>query len=173
MEIVEFHERLKEHCKYNGDLDDCRACWFRRYCFTNKNEMTKEILDEALLRFSQPSETAISERLEDIENTYGEYVARVEMEKSRYIKLSILTTALTVALSIAFLATVAIVYSRWGRGGEEMRDCETCLHSRRIISENGFHAICCLSSVQERKCIIGDGSKYESLKDLTEKGVKK
>lgn len=33
--------------------------------------------------------------------------------------------------------------------------CDNCLNSRRIISENGLHSVCCLSEDVAVKCIIG------------------
>ena len=33
--------------------------------------------------------------------------------------------------------------------------CDNCLNSRRIISENGMHSICCLSEKLAVDCIIG------------------
>ena len=37
--------------------------------------------------------------------------------------------------------------------------CNTCLNTRVVLSENGFHYICCLSSRKANKCII-DGRYY-------------
>lgn len=33
--------------------------------------------------------------------------------------------------------------------------CDRCLNSRRIVSENGFHSICCLSEKKSVDCITG------------------
>ena len=33
--------------------------------------------------------------------------------------------------------------------------CDGCLNSRRIISENGLHSICCLSEKKAMDCIMG------------------
>ena len=33
--------------------------------------------------------------------------------------------------------------------------CDGCLNSRRIVSENGFHSICCLSEKKAIDCITG------------------
>lgn len=33
--------------------------------------------------------------------------------------------------------------------------CDDCLNSRRIISENGLHSVCCLSENVAVECIIG------------------
>lgn len=30
--------------------------------------------------------------------------------------------------------------------------CDNCLHSRRIISENGMHSVCCLSEKEAMEC---------------------
>lgn len=44
-----------------------------------------------------------------------------------------------------------------------MRDCDKCLHSRMIISENGFHSVCCLPSKQATDCLIGKKSQFATL----------
>lgn len=31
--------------------------------------------------------------------------------------------------------------------------CDTCIFSRRIVSENGFHSICCLSDNEVKECL--------------------
>ena len=31
--------------------------------------------------------------------------------------------------------------------------CDSCLHSRTIVSENGFHSICCLSDKDALECL--------------------
>lgn len=41
--------------------------------------------------------------------------------------------------------------------------CDTCLKSRPIISENGIHYICCLSSRSANNCISGKKDKYISI----------
>ncbi len=33
--------------------------------------------------------------------------------------------------------------------------CDNCLNARRVISENGFHSICCLSEKVAMNCIMG------------------
>ena len=32
--------------------------------------------------------------------------------------------------------------------------CDNCLNSRRIISENGLHSICCLSEKKAMECLM-------------------
>lgn len=44
-----------------------------------------------------------------------------------------------------------------------MKDCEKCLHSRMIISENGYHSVCCLSSKAAINCMIGKKSQFTTL----------
>lgn len=44
-----------------------------------------------------------------------------------------------------------------------MKKCEECLHSRPIISENGYHYICCLSSKKATDCMIGKESQFVTL----------
>ena len=39
--------------------------------------------------------------------------------------------------------------------------CETCLYSRIVISENGYHRICALSDKKAIECIINDYKHYE------------
>lgn len=43
---------------------------------------------------------------------------------------------------------------------EWMSECETCLNSRPIISENGLHRVCCLSSKKAVDCITGKKKYY-------------
>ena len=44
-----------------------------------------------------------------------------------------------------------------------MRDCDKCLHSRLIISENGYHYACCLSQKKAVDCMIGEKSWFVTL----------
>ena len=39
--------------------------------------------------------------------------------------------------------------------------CDYCLNSRQVISENGTHYICCLSSQQIKKCLTGTKDYFE------------
>ena len=41
--------------------------------------------------------------------------------------------------------------------------CETCANSRIVVSENGFHPICCLSEKKAIDCHIGTKDHYISL----------
>lgn len=45
-----------------------------------------------------------------------------------------------------------------------MNKCEECLNSRQIISENGYHATCCLSSKKAVDCMIGKKNYFITLK---------
>ena len=45
-----------------------------------------------------------------------------------------------------------------------MKDCEKCLHSRPIISENGYHAVCCLSQKKAVNCMMGKKNHFVALK---------
>jgi hypothetical protein len=45
-----------------------------------------------------------------------------------------------------------------------MQKCEKCLNSRTIISENGHHAVCCLSQKKAMDCIMGNKSSFISVK---------
>lgn len=42
----------------------------------------------------------------------------------------------------------------------ELDRCDMCLNSRHIISENGFHPICCLSEKKSLECITGKKDHY-------------
>lgn len=44
--------------------------------------------------------------------------------------------------------------------------CETCLNSRTVISENGYHFVCALSDKKAVSCITNDYKYYA-------RGVKK
>lgn len=46
--------------------------------------------------------------------------------------------------------------------------CDICLRSRLIISENGYHSICCLSSKQAVNCIMNNYNKYITLPEKEE-----
>lgn len=46
--------------------------------------------------------------------------------------------------------------------------CDTCLHSRVIISENSCHSICWLSSKQAVKCMMNNYNKYITLPEKEE-----
>lgn len=39
-----------------------------------------------------------------------------------------------------------------------MNKCEECVHSRPIISENGYHSVCCLSLNAMVDCLMGKKS---------------
>ena len=47
-----------------------------------------------------------------------------------------------------------------------MKKCEECLYSRLIVSENGYHAACCLSQKKAVDCMTGKKSQFISLKIL-------
>lgn len=44
-----------------------------------------------------------------------------------------------------------------------MDKCEKCLHSRPIISENGYHSVCCLSQRAAMNCIMGKKNHFVTL----------
>ena len=46
--------------------------------------------------------------------------------------------------------------------------CDTYLRSHVIISENGYHSICCLSSKQAVKCMMNNYNKYITLPEKGE-----
>lgn len=41
-----------------------------------------------------------------------------------------------------------------------MNKCEECVHSRPIISENGYHSVCCLSQKAMVDCLMGKKSQF-------------
>ena len=45
-----------------------------------------------------------------------------------------------------------------------MSKCEECLHSRLIVSENGYHAICCLPEKKAIDCMTDKESYFVSVK---------
>ena len=45
-----------------------------------------------------------------------------------------------------------------------MQKCEECLNSRPIISENGYHAVCCLSQKKAMDCMMGKKNHFVSVK---------
>ena len=44
--------------------------------------------------------------------------------------------------------------------------CDGCLNSRRVISENGYHSVCCLSQKKAIECFMNHRSDYVGLNDL-------
>lgn len=38
--------------------------------------------------------------------------------------------------------------------------CDTCINARAILSENGWHRVCNLSSKSALRCITGEKSQY-------------
>ena len=47
--------------------------------------------------------------------------------------------------------------------------CDTCLHARSVISENGMHYVCCLSDKEVLYCLTGQEDSY--VKNPMKKGV--
>lgn len=45
-----------------------------------------------------------------------------------------------------------------------IENCEVCLNSRLIISENGYHSICCLSDKKAMDCMSGKKNYFVTLK---------
>ena len=52
---------------------------------------------------------------------------------------------------------------KWFCEGRIMKDCEKCLHSRLIVSENGYHSVCCLSQKKAVDCMTGKKSQFTTL----------
>ena len=38
--------------------------------------------------------------------------------------------------------------------------CAMCLNSRPVVSENGWHVVCCLASKSEMNCLTGKRDKF-------------
>ena len=45
-----------------------------------------------------------------------------------------------------------------------MKKCEESLCSRMIVSENGYHAVCCLSQKKVMDCLMGKKSYFATVK---------
>ena len=41
-----------------------------------------------------------------------------------------------------------------------MERCESCLDSRCVVSENGFHYCCCLKEEEAMECLLGKVDHY-------------
>lgn len=46
--------------------------------------------------------------------------------------------------------------------------CDSCVYSRIVVSENGFHHLCGLSSTKAVKCLTGHTEYYKALRDETD-----
>ena len=53
-----------------------------------------------------------------------------------------------------------------------MKECEKCLNSRMIISENGYHPICCLSQKKAIDCMMGKKSQFATLEKDEDDSIK-
>ena len=42
-------------------------------------------------------------------------------------------------------------------------NCEKCLNSRPVISENGIHFVCCLSSKKAVDCMLNGGAYFAEM----------
>ena len=51
-----------------------------------------------------------------------------------------------------------------------MLTCRDCIHCIMRISENGYHAKCCLSPKKAMECITGRKSHFKNAMDLFGKG---
>lgn len=54
-----------------------------------------------------------------------------------------------------------------------MNKCDLCINSRAIISENGYHYICCLSDKEAMECILNDYSRYFDITHFSNCGERK
>lgn len=43
--------------------------------------------------------------------------------------------------------------------------CSECINSRKIVSENGEHYICCLSSRKSKQCLLNYNKFYNKYKN--------
>ena len=46
-----------------------------------------------------------------------------------------------------------------------MNNCEKCLNSRPVVSENGLHPICCLSQKKVIDCMTGKKDHFVTIKE--------
>ena len=46
--------------------------------------------------------------------------------------------------------------------------CDSCVYSRIVVSENGFHHLCGLSSQKAVKCITGHKEYYKAIRKETD-----
>lgn len=53
-----------------------------------------------------------------------------------------------------------------------MKDCEKCLNSRLIVSENGYHSVCCLSQKKATDCMTGKKSWFVTLEKDADENIK-
>lgn len=52
-------------------------------------------------------------------------------------------------------------------------NCDECVNSRTVISENGYHSVCCLSEKEWFNCSTGKHSKFISKRPkLTDEQIK-
>lgn len=49
-------------------------------------------------------------------------------------------------------------------------NCNDCLNSRTILSENGYKVICCLSDKKAADCVLSDYNKYYVTRFMLERG---
>ena len=59
------------------------------------------------------------------------------------------------------------------QGGNREMQCEKCLLSRQVISENGSHPVCCLPEDEARECILGEVSHFTDRPTVVEIRSKK
>lgn len=53
-----------------------------------------------------------------------------------------------------------------------MKECEKCLHSRPIVSENGIHSVCCLSQKSAINCMMGKKNHFAALGKNANENIK-
>lgn len=44
-------------------------------------------------------------------------------------------------------------------------NCKNCINRRRVISENGYHSVCCLSNKKAMECRLENGKYKVELKE--------
>lgn len=52
--------------------------------------------------------------------------------------------------------------------------CQNCLNGKTVLSENGYHIVCCLSDKQAMRCLLGKPDKKVvtvDFKDLMKGGA--
>lgn len=51
-------------------------------------------------------------------------------------------------------------------------NCDVCINARRVVSENGYHSVCCLSECKMRECLYNNMKHFYPSPMLIEAVVK-
>lgn len=47
-------------------------------------------------------------------------------------------------------------------------NCDMCINARRVVSENGYHSVCCLSEGKMRECLYNNMKHFYPIPMLVE-----